>query len=136
MKIMLDTNIILDVLLKRDPFYKDGAEIFRMAERGEISAFVTASSITDIFYIARKRIGGESAKDAIKKLLEIVDVVSVIKYDIKKALDLAFSDYEDALQAQCAKKIRANYIVTRNEKDFKISPVKTISPEKFLKLYR
>jgi predicted nucleic acid-binding protein len=107
-----------------------------MAERGEISAFVTASSITDIFYIARKRIGGESAKDAIKKLLEIVDVVSVRKYDIKKAFDLAFSDYEDALQAQCAKKIRANYIVTRNEKDFKISPVKTILPEKFLKLCR
>jgi predicted nucleic acid-binding protein len=133
MKILIDTNIILDVLAKRKPFFKSSATILRLSERQEISCFVTANSITDIFFILRKHFTDrQHLKDIIQKLLLIVDVADTLKSDIIQAFELDFTDYEDALQARCAKRIKAEYIVTRNSTDYKNSPVPAITPDDFL----
>ncbi|MDH7579139.1 MAG: PIN domain-containing protein [Bacillota bacterium] len=133
MKILIDTNVLLDVLAKREPFYAASAQVLRLSESGELSAFITANTVTDIVYIIGKHISDKSAlHETVKRVLGIVDVANVLKSDVLKAFELGFADYEDALLARCAKRIKADYIVTRNTKDFEDSPVAAITPEDFL----
>jgi predicted nucleic acid-binding protein len=134
MKVLLDTNVVLDVLLAREPFVNNSAKVLQMAEKGEIICYITANSITDILYILKKYVKDRSERENIvRNLFEIVDIVSVTKKDIFRSFDYGYADFEDALQNQCAKKMKAQYIVTRNEKDFKDTEIKIVSPEKFIK---
>jgi len=134
MKVLIDTNIILDVLAKREPYYKNSAEILKLAETGKLTAFITANSVTDIFFILRKHIRDkEVLKNTVQKLTCIVDIANVLKSDVLKAFEMDFSDFEDALLARCAKRIKADYLITRNKQDFTKSPVEAITPEEFLK---
>ncbi|MCL6613686.1 MAG: PIN domain-containing protein [Firmicutes bacterium] len=134
MKILIDTNIVIDVLAKREPFHVTSAQILRLSETGKITAFITANSVTDIVYILRKYIPDKSILTlTIQNLLSIVDVADILKTDVLRAFELDFSDYEDALQARCARRIKANYIVTRNPSDFANSSVPALTPESFLK---
>lgn len=135
MIILIDTNVILDVLLKRETFYISGVNILKLAERGELKAYLTATSITDIFYILKKYVGDKTAVTLIKKLLQIVGMVSVTSSDIFKAFDMGCADFEDAVQMQCGKKLKADFIVTRDKKGFKDSTVKIISPEKLVEKF-
>ncbi|MGE5582141.1 MAG: PIN domain-containing protein [Bacillota bacterium] len=134
MKVLIDTNIIIDVLAKREPFHATSAQILRLSETGRITAFISANSVTDIVYILRKYIPDKTVLTSIiQNLLSIVDVADILKTDILRAFELDFTDYEDALQARCAKRIKANYIITRNPPDFANSPVPALTPESFLK---
>ncbi|MDA8234489.1 MAG: PIN domain-containing protein [Clostridia bacterium] len=129
MKILIDTNIILDVLAKRKPFYKSSANILRLSETEAVSGFITANSVTDIFFILRKHFTDKKElNDIMQKLLLIVDIADTLKSDIMQAFELEFNDYEDALQARCAKRIKAEYIITRNQTDVS---VKLCTPIKF-----
>lgn len=132
MKATIDTNVILDCLLKREPFAVDAREIFNLSEHNDFSGFVTASSVTDIYYILRKTIGSKRAVEAIRSLLMIFDLIDVVKNDLIAALELNMPDFEDALVASCAKRVGSEYIVTRNVKDFISSPVKPILPNEFI----
>jgi predicted nucleic acid-binding protein len=132
MRVLVDTNIILDVLLQREPLLAASSRIMGLSERREVDAFITATSATDLFYIMRKEMDKEQAKEALEKIIRIIGIVSVTRSDLIKALALEFSDFEDALQAQCAVKLKADLIVTRNVKDFRTSPVPAVTPEKFL----
>lgn len=134
MKILIDTNIVLDMLLGREPFEKSSTKVFEQAENGKVEAFLTANSITDIVYILRKKYDKEKIRDAVLELMKFIKIVSVTSKDINKAFDYLFTDYEDALQTQCAIKIKADYIVTRNVKDFKNGSVKAITPDKFIEM--
>lgn len=136
MKVLIDTNIVLDMLLEREPFSENSTKVFEQAERGKAEAFITANSITDIVYILRKSYDREKIRDAIHELMKFTKIVSVTSKDISKAFDYLFTDFEDALQTQCAIKIKADYIVTRNAKDFKKGPVEVITPDKFLEIYK
>lgn len=119
MKIMCDTNVILDVLLEREPFVEDSYKLLKLCEEHKIDGFVSASSITDIFYLVRKYTHStELAYKAVGKLLEIVKVCSVTNNDILIAFQKKAKDFEDCLVATCAKSIHCDYIVTRNKKDF------------------
>lgn len=134
MKVLIDTNVIIDVLAKREPFHKASAQILRLSETGKITAFISASSVTDVVYILRKYIPDKSALTlTVQNLLSIVDVADILKTDILRAFEANFSDYEDALQARCAKRIKANWIITRDPADFVNSPVPALTPESFLK---
>jgi predicted nucleic acid-binding protein len=133
-KVLIDTNIIIDVLAKRDPFHEMSAQILRLSETGKIKALISANSVTDIVYILRKYILDKSILTlTVQNLLSIIEVADTLKTDILRAFGLDFTDYEDALQARCAKRIKANYIITRNPSDFANSPVPALSPETFLK---
>lgn len=136
MKVMCDTNIILDVLLEREPFVEDSYKLLRLCEEHDINGFVSASSITDIFYIVKKYTRNtEIAYQAIGKLLEIVKVCSVTNEDVLIAFQKKAKDFEDCLVATCAGSINCDYIVTRNKKDFKEFDIPVFTPAELLSTF-
>jgi len=133
MKVTFDTNVIVDVYLDREPFSAYSASVLKLSESGRISGAVTASSVTDIYYILGRYIkDAVLLKQLVMKLLTAVEITDVLGRDVTKAFVLHVSDFEDALVAQCASRAKCAYIITRNGKDFENSPVPAISPEDFL----
>lgn len=135
MLVLFDTNVILDILEKRSPFYEVSKLVFESCVPGKITGYIALHSISNIFYILRKRY---SAADRRKLLLDILDLLQIADADhesVKNALRREdFSDFEDCLQDECAKQIHADYIVTRNIKDFSWSDTPAITPEDMLKI--
>lgn len=132
MKILLDTNIILDVLARREPFFSQSQSVMQLVAQGAVQGAVTASSITDIYYILRKHLGSDSSKAALRGLMELLEVIAVDADACFQALELPMNDYEDSLLACCAKRWSAEYIITRNTKDFEQSPIQACTPGSFL----
>jgi predicted nucleic acid-binding protein len=130
---LLDTNIILDIALNRESFYKDALKLFILIDEEELSGSVTASTITDIYYIAKKEQGHEIAITFIKKLIEVVDVIGVDKETISRALTSEMKDFEDAIQASAAELFQLDVILTRNKADFTGSAIEVLTPKEFLK---
>jgi predicted nucleic acid-binding protein len=133
--VFVDTNIILDVLLQNDSFFQDSLKLFQLAELKAVQAYVSASSLTDIFYIARKHLTMRTARSAVSALLGIFHVVGVDGDDLKGALDLPILDMEDALQLWCAEKIHAEALITRDAEGFSHSSIAVLSPADFLESY-
>ena len=123
MTVFLDSNIILDILLKTPEFYNESKSILTIPDtQPDIDYFISASSITDIFYIVNKKIDDkEKTKQYLSELLEIVSVAGIDEVCIKNALNSSWKDFEDSVQNESAVQIRADYLVTRNTKDFKSS---------------
>ena len=132
MKVLIDTNIVLDVLCKRPAFYEDSAKIFKLCEVKKISGVISALSIPNIMYILRKELDADKTREVLDSLMLIFSVADLKADDLKKAADMRFKDYEDAIQSACATRIKANYIVTRNIKDFSESKVTAIKPAELL----
>jgi predicted nucleic-acid-binding protein len=133
MKLQLDTNIVVDIISRRDG-YVESLNVLRHCEIGKAEGFVSAATVLDVMYILRKHIKPEDVKAAVETFLAIVDVSDVRKSDITGAFASRMSDFEDAVQAICAKRNKADYIVTRNVKDFVRSPVPAILPGDILSL--
>ena len=133
MKVLIDTNIILDVLCKRPDFYKDSAKVFKLCEVKRISGVISALSIPNIMYILRKELDAKKTKEILDNLSLIFSIADLKADDLKKAADMGFKDYEDAVQSACAARIKANYIITRNIRDFTMSKVAAIKPTELLK---
>lgn len=134
MKIMCDTNVVLDVLLDREPFVQDSYKILSLCEEHRIHGFVSASSITDIYYLTRKYTHStELAYRTIGKLLEIVKVCSVTNNDVLVAYQKKAKDFEDCLLATCAKSIGCDFIITRNKRDFEEFDIPLLTPTELLK---
>lgn len=129
---LIDTNIILDVLCKRPGFYEDSARIFKLCEVKKITGVISALSIPNIMYILRKELDADKTKEVLDNLMLIFTVADLKADDLKKAADMKFKDFEDAIQSACASRIKANYIVTRNIKDFSESKVTAIKPTELL----
>jgi len=134
MKLLIDTNIILDAMMNREPWAKAAEKIMLASAEEKIEGCITASSFTDIHYLLRKHLEDkERTKQALVGLLTVVHVLDVNAADCEKAFDLPMSDYEDALLACCGKRHKVDYIVTRNLKHYEGSPVKAAAPEDILK---
>jgi len=134
MNVLIDTNVILDAVMNREPFAASAQSIFIKAAEDKISASITANSVTDIYYLVRKHLQDtDKAKRVLHKLFSLFDILDIGKSDCVKALGLKMNDYEDALIAVCAKKNKCDLIITRNEKDFIHSSVKAVCPDDFLK---
>ena len=135
MLVLFDTNIILDILEKRLPFYDASKSVLKSCISGDVTGYIALHSISNIFYILRKRY---SAADRRKLLLNILDLLQVADADhesVRNALQREdFSDFEDCLQDECAKQIHANYIVTRNTNDFSTSDIPAVIPDDLLKI--
>lgn len=135
MKILVDTNIILDVLLKREPHIKSAKIIMTKCANREITGYLAAHSIPNIFYVLRKDYSQEERRRFIRNLCEIFRISDLNTEKIISAIDNEqFLDFEDCLQEECAVAETADYIVTRNLADFKQSKVKVIEPDEFVKL--
>ena len=132
MKVLIDTNVILDVLCSRKDFVNDALQVFRYCEANQITGCISALSVPNIVYIMRKELDSSRIREILTILTALFTVVDLRETDLLRAADLEFTDYEDALQAVCAVRARANYIVTRNIKDFRNSPVPAIRPSELL----
>lgn len=128
MKVLIDTNVILDVLCNRAGFVEDSLKVFKYCEANQITGYISALSVPNIVYIMRKELDNGKIKEILTTLTSLFSVVDLRESDLVKATDLDFSDYEDALQSVCAVRAKVNYIVTRNIKDYKNSNVPAIKP--------
>ena len=127
------TNIIIDMLLERDPFAEASCMALSLCEKHRIEGFVSISSVIDIYYLVRKYTHStELAYKAVGKLLEIVKVCSVTNNDVLTAYQRKARDFEDCLVATCAKSIHCDCIVTRNKKDFEEFDILPLTPEELL----
>jgi len=123
MKILVDTNIVLDNWLEREPFFADAKALLGAIESGEIEGFITATSVTDIFYISRKSKGAVDSKAYISELLTFMQICKVDVAILQAAVASELSDLEDAVQLACAVANNVDAIVTRNFAGFVDSPV-------------
>jgi predicted nucleic acid-binding protein len=136
MKVLLDTNVVLDAIAKREPFYLDAQNVIDLILNNKLEGYITANSITDIFYIAKKHLSQNDLHSTMRSLFTIFSIVDVLGTDCHKALDFPLDDYEDALLVVCSSKTAIDYIITR-DKEFlqKAKPsIPVISPADFLKM--
>lgn len=129
MDLVLDSNIVLDHIDRREPFYELSRKVCLLGVVGEANTYITVNMLSDIYYLLRKDFGSQGAQEMIEQDLSFLQLVSVTPEDAQKALAARWNDFEDCLVACCAEKIGADYIITRNVKDFRASKVEAITPE-------
>ena len=129
MKILIDTNVILDVLCSREKFLEDSSKIWKLCEVKKLDGYVSALSIPNIVYILRKELTPEKTQQIIDQIFIVFNMKAE---DLKEAAAMKPSDYEDALQMICASRIKADFIITRNIKDFMESKITAIKPSELL----
>ena len=128
MRVLIDANIVLDVLLNRTPWVADSQAVWEANHQQKIQGYVVATAVTNLFYIARKLVGLPLALQGVSDCLAAFEVVPVDKAVLVDATTLPGSDYEDNVLIRCAVAARMDFIVTRNLGDFAHSPVPAISP--------
>lgn len=132
---LIDTNLIIDYAAKRQPFFEAAYNVFYLCSNKIIEGYIAAHSIPDAFFIMRKERSDAERRNILIEVCNILEVVGIGKDKLLAALQKPeFKDFEDCLQAECAESCGADYIVTRNVKDFENSGVKAITPEDFLKM--
>jgi predicted nucleic acid-binding protein len=135
MKLLLDTNVIMDALQERQPFDVAAKELLRQGRSGEIDVCFTANAASDIFYLYAKARDLQSARSAMAYLLDNYTVLSVTHEDCQSAMELPIDDFEDALVAACAKQAAVDYIITRDEQFLHSqSSVPLMNPSEWLKI--
>ena len=132
MNVLIDTNVALDFLLHRQN-YTFALGIFGMAEKKYITGYISASTITNIFFLSKGTLGKKTAKEAMKNMLKVFIPATVTDSHIYQALDLEWSDFEDSVQYIVGESVSADYIVTRNIQDFSSSSIPAVTPEDFIK---
>ena len=131
MKVLIDTNVALDFLLHRKN-YASALDIFGLAEKQHITGYISASAITDIFFLAKRTLGKKPTKEAMKDMLQVFKPATVTDSHIYQALDLDWNDFEDSVQYIVGESFSADYIVTRNTNDFASGSITALTPEEFL----
>lgn len=134
MRVIVDTNVVLDVLLDRDPFVKTAAEVFRLVEESRIDAFICATTVTTIDYLLEKALPKTAARNALRRLISLFEIATVNRPVIERALRSKIKDFEDAVLNEAGHMAGADFVITRNTKDFKGSSLKVCDPSEFLSL--
>jgi len=132
MKILLDTNVVLDLLLERDNFFQSAKEIFEQIENREINGYLCATTITTIHYLVMKSYDKIKANEIIKELLKLFEIVDVNKSILLKAIENNGKDFEDSVIYSGAEFFEIDVIITRDKKGFKNSNIKVLNPIEFL----
>lgn len=130
--ILIDLNILLDVLQKREPFFENSARLLAAVETGLVHGYVAAHSISTLFYLVQKGKSSADARAIITNLLQFIEIASVNQSTIEQALNLDFRDFEDAVQMISAVQCKADCLITRNIKDYKSALLPIVQPIDFL----
>lgn len=136
MRVLLDTNVILDVLLQREPHVTDSAAVLGVVESGLITGLVGATTVTTIYYLLEKALGARRAGKHVETLLSLCDVAPVGEDVLREALALGFPDYEDAVLHEAARRARAQGIVTRDQAGFARAELPVYTPGELLTTLR
>ena len=137
MKILIDTNVLLDFIIGREPFYENADKVISLCVDKKIEGYIAAHSITNLFYIMRKYFSNSESREIIINLLEFLDVIQIDKNKLIMSLkDDSFKDFEDRLQVECAKSLKIDYLVTRDLSDYANSEIDCYTPDIFVnKIY-
>jgi len=128
----VDTNVILDVLLAREPFAQASAQVVGLVEQSSIEGFLCATTVTTLDYLLAQSLGRQEARKAVKRLLSVFEIALVNRPVLELALQSPMADFEDAVVAYSAKLVDAHAIVTRNTRDFAKSPLPALAPDELL----
>jgi len=131
--LFIDTNVMLDLLGERAPFYDPIAKIASLADKGKVDMIASALSYSTVFYLLSKYESAQKAKEKLRKFKIISKISSVSEEIIEKGLSSNFTDFEDALQYHCALQSECNILITRNGKDFKGSEIPVMTADEYLK---
>ena len=133
MVVLIDTNVIIDFLVAREPFYDSALHVMEKCASGEAEGYIAFHSLPNLWYILRK-VPAETRRSWLEKVCKILKVASASQEAVMKAIKMDnFKDFEDCLQDRCAEEVSANYIITRNTADFEASVVSAIEPDEWLK---
>lgn len=131
-RVLLDSDVLLDVLAQRQPFVVASAQALSAATGSQVRGYISGHAVTNIFYILRRQVGGETARDLLSRLLQHLEVASVTDAVVKAALQSSMTDFEDAVTSEAASAAGVELIVTRNKGDFTDSTVPALLPDEFL----
>jgi predicted nucleic acid-binding protein len=134
-KLFVDTNVVLDVLAQREPWFKDSSRLLAHIEEGRATGHIAAHTLTTLHYLLSKHLGQQKTAAVLIDLIALLQVEPVDVQALQQALALGWGDFEDAVQAVTAVRCQADYLLTRNPRDFKQSPVPVITPSEFLALF-
>ncbi|MBN2725264.1 MAG: PIN domain-containing protein, partial [Deltaproteobacteria bacterium] len=132
-KVFIDSDIILDLLCERKPFYKYAAEVFTLGDTGRIKLVTTSLVFANVYYILRKILGIVKAKELLRKLRIIIRVITIEEKIVDLALNSSFSDFEDGIQYFAARENQIGILLTRKIKDYKEKELTILTPEEYLK---
>ncbi|NLO36064.1 MAG: PIN domain-containing protein [Clostridiaceae bacterium] len=137
MKVLVDTHVVLDVILRREPHFTASYEILNLAVQDKLHVMITTSCVTDIYYLLRKSgMDDSTSRNALSQLFILSKLADVRADDIQCALSSRVTDFEDAVIAEVARRNACHSIITRNTKDFVVSEIPAIEPVKFLETYK
>lgn len=132
MKVLIDGNIILDVLQRREPYVEASSKIWKLCETDQVEGFISALTFADLVYVMRKELTPDRIHEVLKKLALIFHFTDLSVADMTEAAEMKWNDYEDAVQSATAKRVRADCIITRNIRDYLQSTVPAYTPAEFL----
>ena len=133
-RVLIDLNIVLDTLQRREPHYADSARVLAHAETGDIDGLMAVHSWTTLFYLYARNQSADQARVHLTDLMQFVSVAAVDQTVIEQALNLPYGDFEDAVQMMAAVRAGADYLLTRNVRDYKSGPLPVLQPAELLAL--
>ncbi len=132
MRVLVDTNVVLDVLLGRKPFVDKAARVFGLVERGQVEGLLCATTVTTLDYLLAQTLSRPESTETIRRLLGIFEIAPVTRLVLEEALRSRIADFEDAVLEQAGRLAGADAIVTRNTRDFRNSIIKALEPDELL----
>lgn len=132
MVLLIDANVLLDVLMNRLEFVEDSALVWKLCETNQVKGYVSTLTYANMMYVMRKQLNSQQISDVFQKLNLIFNYADFSCAILEKAVDMKWDDFEDAIQSATAKSIHADYIITRNVKDFSRSEIIAFTPKELL----
>ena len=132
MRLLIDANIVLDVLQKREPYWKDSSVIWKLCETEQAEGYISTLTFANLMYVMRRELDPAQIRDVLDKLRLIFRFTDFTAADLEKAADMGWDDFEDAIQAATAERIMADSIITRNVRDFRNSRVIAFTPSEYI----
>ena len=132
MKLLIDANIVFDVLLKREPYWADSSAVWKLCETEQMEGYISTLTFANLVYVMRKELEPAQIEDVLTRLKLIFRFADFSTADMTKAAEMAWNDFEDAVQSATAERLQADYIITRNVRDFRQSKVVAFTPSEFL----
>ena len=132
MKVLLDTNIIIDIALERQPYFTNSETVLAFVEQGQIEGYISASTISDLYYLIRKQKGRDLTIEFLQEILTFCQIATVNQAAIRMAFTTNFQDFEDSIQYSTSVVNKLDAIITRNPQDFPIVTPRIITPEQLI----
>jgi predicted nucleic acid-binding protein len=134
--VYLDSDIILDYLYAREPFFQESVDLISLIENKKIKGFISSLIIWNIYYILAKYTNEKNARELVREFRTIIDIIPIDEKIIDLGLDSSIKDFEDSIQYFAAKSKKIKFIITRNKKDYPDGEIKPFSPKEFLTIFK